>query len=134
MYERDYIKRIIQQLFDSIHKLLENPKEDNIEDIQIQYKDLYDKFLGHNFSYYYNESIETILDFFSSQEDSLEKIEMLCELLYNDALLQKDISIQNNLFAKSLALYKYIDEHSNTYSVERFKRINKINQNLLLIR
>jgi len=126
MYERDYIKRLIQQLFDSIRKLLENPKEDNIEDIQIQYKDLYDKFLGHNYSFYYNEDIEIIIESFSSQKDSIGRIEMLAELLYNDASLQKDISIKNNLFTKSLALYKYIDENSDTYSIERVKRIDTL--------
>jgi len=126
MYERDYIKRLIQQLFDSIRKLLENPKEDNIENIQIQYKDLYDKFLGHNYSFYYNEDIEIIIESFSSQKDSIGRIEMLAELLYNDASLQKDISIKNNLFTKSLALYKYIDENSDTYSIERVKRIDTL--------
>jgi len=128
MYERDYIKRLIQQLFDSIRKLLENPKEDNIEDIQIQYKDLYDKFLGHNYSFYYNEDIETIIESFSSQKDSIGRIEMLAELLYNDASLQNDLSVKNNLFAKSLALYKYIDENSDTYSIERIKRIETLSQ------
>ena len=58
-------------------------------------------------------------------EELLTRIDMLSELLYQDALL-KESEEQKYLLRKSLFLLNYLDTHSDTFSFERRGKIGEI--------
>jgi hypothetical protein len=57
-------------------------------------------------------------------------IEMISELFYQDALLKTDDALKNNLLEKALFFLSYLDEQSDTYSVERKDKIALIKRML----
>ncbi|MDE6180343.1 MAG: hypothetical protein K2G02_04340, partial [Phocaeicola sp.] len=62
-------------------------------------------------------------------EELLVRIDMLSELLYQDALLKAPAE-QHFLLKKSLFLLKYMDEHSDTFSLERRRKISEIEEKI----
>lgn len=64
-------------------------------------------------------------------QEFLTRIDMLSELLYQDALL-KEPDEKKYLLAKALYLKEYLDSHSDTFSFERRNKINEIKKLLEL--
>ena len=62
-------------------------------------------------------------------EELLTRIDMLSELLYQDALL-KESEEQKYLLRKSLFLLNYLDTHSDTFSFERRGKIGEIEKKI----
>ncbi|SDD16279.1 DUF6483 family protein [Williamwhitmania taraxaci] len=88
MIERDYIMRLIKQLFDALNQLFLNRKEERIEEIQIQLNGFYEKYLGRDSSFFYSSSVQSIIgalvDGRDIQKDGLVRVEMLAERLYRE--------------------------------------------------
>ena len=57
------------------------------------------------------------------RHELLDRVEILAELLYQDALIQSSDDEQKNLLEKSLYLLEYLDQHSDTFSFERKGKI-----------
>lgn len=121
MLQRDYIMRILQQFYDALHKLVNNIEAEKIEDVQLQFNGMYLNYLKKDSSFFYEKDISTILQFLGEGEDkdSLAKINMLTELLYNDALLNQNPEMKQNLLSKTLELLMLIKSKDKTFSAER---------------
>jgi len=130
MVERDYIKRLIKQLFDALNELFLNRKGESVEAIQIQLSGFYEKYLGRESSFFYGSSFESILGLLvenrDTQKDGLIRVEMLAELLYRDAHLNRDAKLKQNLSEKALHLFEYLNANSNTFSVDREAKIDEL--------
>jgi len=75
----------------------------------------------------------TILGFLRErceEQDLPMMIEMISELFYQDALLKTDNALKANLLEKALFFISYLDELSDTYSVERKEKIAYIKRML----
>ena len=64
-------------------------------------------------------------------QEFLTRIDMLSELLYQDALL-KEPERKEIPFSKSTLSKEYLDSHSDTFSFERRNKINEIKKLLEL--
>ena len=128
MLQRDYIMRILQQFYDALHKLVNNIEAEKIEDVQLQFNGMYLDYLKKDSSFFYENDVNTILQFLGEgkDKDSIAKINMLAELLYNDAMLNQDLDTKPNLLSKTLELLLFIKEKDKTFSSERDSRIGLI--------
>lgn len=134
-HKNDFIEKMIEQAFEVLRKLLdvENPKKEEIEDMQIQLKDMYKNLLKKNCTYFYNEPIPLIVEAINKEytkREFLSILEFLSELYFCDGRLQEDKNLKNMLFTKSLFLFNCLDKHSETYSLTRNNRIIEINKEI----
>ena len=113
MLQRDYIMRLVRQL---------------------KIQSIYRAYFNHSHHFYYEQDAEYILTDLSQDyegQEFLTRIDMLSELLYQDALL-KEPDEKKYLLAKALYLKEYLDSHSDTFSFERRNKINEIKKLLEL--
>ena len=124
--------RLLQQFFETLEKLVEERDKKNGPELQLQLQSIYRAYFNHPPTFYYNQDAEYILNEMGQNyggEELLTRIDMLSELLHQDALL-KEPEEQKYLLRKSLFLLKYLDEHSNTFSFERKGKIEEIEKKI----
>lgn len=121
MLQRDYIMRLIQLFFEALAKFIRSKEGKEPELVRLELDDLYKTFLKQPRGYFNDLSIEDIINSFDEEE--LFKIEIVAELMYQDALIG---SINEGLLTKSLALMKHIDLFSDTFSLNRQRKIGEI--------
>ncbi len=124
--------RLLQQFFETLEKLVEERDKKNGPELQLQLQSIYRAYFNHPPTFYYDQDAEYILNEMGQNyggEELLTRINMLSELLHQDALL-KEPEEQKYLLRKSLFLLKYLDEHSNTFSFERKGKIEEIEKKI----
>ena len=124
MLQRDYIMRLVRQFIEALEKLVEEKKKEDGPEFQLKIQSIYRAYFNHSHHFYYEQDAEYILTDLSQDyegQEFLTRIDMLSELLYQDALL-----------AKALYLKEYLDSHSDTFSFERRNKINEIKKLLEL--
>lgn len=132
MLQRDYIMRLLQDFVEALEKLVEERDKHDGPELQLQLQSIYRAYFNHPHIFYYNQDAEYILNDLGQNyggEELLTRIEMLSELLYQDALL-KEPEEQKYLLRKSLYLLIYLDEHSDTFSFERRGKISEIEKKI----
>lgn len=132
MLQRDYIMRLLQDFVEALEKLVEERGKHDGPELQLQLQSIYRAYFNHPHTFYYNQDAEYILNDLGQNyggEELLTRIEMLSELLYQDALL-KEPEEQNYLLRKSLYLLIYLNEHSDTFSFERRGKISEIEKKI----
>lgn len=132
MLQRDYIMRLLQDFVEALEKLVEERGKHDCPELQLQLQSIYRAYFNHPHTFYYNQDAEYILNDLGQNyggEELLTRIEMLSELLYQDALL-KEPEEQKYLLRKSLYLLIYLDEHSDTFSFERRGKISEIEKKI----
>ncbi len=123
MLQRDYILRLIQLFFDAIAKFLHSKEGKDPELLRLELDGFYKTFLKFSPNHFQNLSIEEIIYSFNDEE-RLIKIEILAELFYQEAILQKETNEQ--LLKKSLLLLNFVDLNSDVFSIDRQWKINRI--------
>lgn len=126
MLERDYIKRLIRQFFDSLEKLIEKKEYLPQENIQLEFEGMYRTYFLKPKEFFCIQDSEYILMYLCQtfeKHELLDRVEILAELLYQDALIQSSNDEQKELLGKSLYLLEYLDLHSDTFSFERKGKI-----------
>jgi Hemolysins and related proteins containing CBS domains len=132
MLQRDYIMRLLQQFFEALEKLVEERDKKDGPELQLQLQSIYRAYFNHPSTFYYDQDAEYILNEMGQNyggEELLTRIDMLSELLYQDALL-KESEEQKYLLRKSLFLLNYLDTHSDTFSFERRGKIGEIEKKI----
>lgn len=131
---KDFIEREIQKLTLMMIKLINQISGANLNDFEIGIKETNDT-LKSQFDLTIEE-ISNMQDFIliekirTLQETHLEKlVELLNEIIKkNDLIKAGKIINENKLIKKTLLLIEYIDKTSSTFSLERFKIKNVLQQ------
>lgn len=131
---KDFIEREIQKLTLLMIKLINQISGANINDFEIGIKET-NNALKSQFDLTIEE-ISNMQDFTliekisSLQETLVEKlVELLNEIIKkNDLIKTEKIINKNKLIKKTLLLIEYIDKNSNTFSLERLKMKNVLQQ------
>ncbi|MDR0743333.1 MAG: hypothetical protein LBF05_03125 [Tannerella sp.] len=131
MIERDFIMRILQEFFDAIAKLIRiNVEDPDTSRIQERFDEVYKQFFRRPSSHFYDTEKERILDDLKkegrSERDTLGRVQMLSELLYQDGLIRTSLPDKYMLLEKSLYLFGYLDRNSRTFSWERSRKMMDI--------
>ena len=134
MYEEDYFMKLIQEFFLALDKAIHGKKSlDNSSDQENSVSDLYGSYFQADSDFFYGYNAKTILGFLRErceEQDLPMMVEMISELFYQDAMLKTDDALKANLLDKALFFYSYLDEQSDTYSVERKDKIALIKRML----
>lgn len=120
--------RLLQDFAEALEKLVEERYKKEGPELQLQIQSIYRAYFNHPHTFYYTQDAEYILNDLGQNyggEELLTRIDMLSELIYQDALL-KETEEQKYLLRKSLYLLKYLDKHSDTFSFERRGKISEI--------
>ncbi len=128
MLQRDYVMRLVRELGEVLEKLLEEREKKDLPEIQLQIRSIYRTYFNHPYSFYYEQDAEYILNDLCknySWEEFLLRIDMLSEVMYQDALL-KETAEQKYILGKALYLLRYLDTHSDTFSLERRRKISEM--------
>lgn len=130
MFEKDYILRLLQQFFEDLSLFLSKKKkeeEEHEKQEDYDWASLYDTYVG-DYSFYHTAQWEEILASFSkySPSERLHRMEMLAELYFREAQLERDSAVKLSLLERSLLLWEYINKYSDTYSMERVRRMEYI--------
>ncbi|MDR0394192.1 MAG: hypothetical protein LBH77_03435 [Tannerella sp.] len=131
MIERDYIMRIVQDFFNAIAKLIRlNTEDPDTSHIQARFNDMYKQFFRHPATHFYETDKEVISSDLEkegrNERDTLEKMQMLSELLYQDGLIKTSIPEKCMILEKSLYLLDYLNRNSRTYSWDRGRKMMDI--------
>lgn len=120
--------RLLQDFTEALEKLVEERHKKEGPELQLQIQSIYRAYFNHPHTFYYTQDAEYILNDLGQnygEEELLTRIDMLSELIYQDALL-KETEEQIYLLRKPLYLLKYLDKHSDTFSFERRGKISEI--------
>jgi hypothetical protein len=131
MVERDYILRILQEFFQAIAKVVRRKEESgDFAEAEARFDEMYRQFFRRERTYYFDTEKEIIAEDIEdetiSERDAIGKIQMLAELLYQDALIRKTAPERIDLLEKALYLFRYLDANSKTFSWERGQRMQDI--------
>lgn len=123
MLQKDYIMRLMSKFFEALALFLARRRKGDEEQIEIFYTNYF-----HPSEFYINNSKEDVLNSLSEypKDEEEYRMEMLAELLYQDALERKVLELKIDLLKKSLFLYERLDLISTTYSFERKRKIQEI--------
>lgn len=127
MLQRDYIMKLIQLFFEALAKFLRNKGDKAPEVLRPELDELYKTFLKQPRDYFKSMSIDEIGNSFD-EDTRLYKIEIVAELFFQDALLGE---VDKLLLEKSLSLLQYAEINSDTFSIERHRKIGEIETILL---
>jgi hypothetical protein len=132
MLQRDYIMRLVREFVEALEKLIEERDKKEESELQLQLQSIYRAYFNHPHTFYYEQDAEYILNDLRQNyegEEFLTRIDMLSQLIYQDALL-KEREEQVYLLRKSLYLLNYLDSHSDTFSFERRGKISEIEKKI----
>ncbi len=120
--------RILQQFFNVLEKLINNFEPEKVEDIKVQLSGMYFDYLGKDISFFQNSEMDTIMKALNGGTDKevFARVSMLSELLYYSAILSESDAVKMDLLSKVLSLLRYIDEFSGSFSFERQRRIDEL--------
>ena len=109
MLEKDYLMRLIQTLLDAINKIANSIDKADIEGAKIQLSDSF-RLLGNKEDFFFDTQCEEIIEFFKLKEgDYLKRVQLLAELLYLSANIEKNniLKLEKNHKSKNIfsALY-----------------------------
>lgn len=127
MLQQDYIMRLIREFFKALEKLLgKNDPAYQKEAI----KDMYKQYVGDS-TFFQTATLEEVMKEMGKYDESerIHRLEMLAELYYVDAGLRVG-PMSDELLTKALALFRFIDSHSRTFSFDRKHKIADIEQRL----
>jgi hypothetical protein len=129
MIQKDYILRPLFILIEEIVSKFSAIKFENVKDQEQYINNLYLKYFKKSKTFFIEKDI---VDLFNDKSISSNELNLLAEIFYLDALIQKDKTIKISLFKKAVAILKHISKSSDTYSFERENRINLIENKLSL--
>ena len=137
MLEKDYIMRLIRQFFEALEKLIEKRGKEEGTTLQIEVNGMYRSYFHQPQDFFYEAGMDIILAYMQarfSEEECLQRMELLAELLAEllrfDASLKPSTEEGQMLNEKALELLTFADTHSDTFSLERRRKMEEIKAQL----
>ena len=131
MLEKDYIMRLIRQFFEALEKLIEKRGKEEGTTLQIEVNGMYRSYFHQPQDF--EAGMDIILAYMQarfSEEECLQRMELLAELLRFDASLKPSTEEGQMLNEKALELLTFADTHSDTFSLERRRKMEEIKAQL----
>lgn len=129
MLEKDYIMRLIRQFFEALEKLKEKKGKENETTLQMETSGMYRSYFHQPQDFFYEAGMDIILAYMQArftEEECLQRIELLAELIHFDASLKSSKEEQTALEQKALELLNFADTHSDTFSFGRRQKMKEI--------
>ncbi len=119
MFQKDFLLRQITVFFDALNQIINSIDKNDIGSARVQISDTY-LLLGNNANYFLTTPINSLLEYFKEKSNDyyLEKIKMLFQIMYYDAIVNKSILEGKQVLKKSILLLEYYLENTTEYSFE----------------
>lgn len=123
MLQRDYIMRLMQLFMEALARFLRNKGGKTPQMLSDELDVLYKDFVKYPRHHFEDLSVEEIMNTFI-EEERMQKVEIVAELLFQEALLKE--TPDKALLKKAMTLLKAVDLVSDTFSLERQRKIGEI--------
>ncbi|MGG6544249.1 UNVERIFIED_CONTAM: hypothetical protein NY100_02200 [Prevotella sp. 15_C9] len=123
MIRQDYFLRIIEEFTAAVALFLEKKEDDRDAGM----RDLYRQYVG-DYELLRNMTVRELVAFSLEQwkpEERIRRLGMLAELLYVEGGYKVN-PLRAMLLDKALLLYEYVDARSDTYSIDRKMKMQKL--------
>lgn len=130
MLREDYIMRLFQLFSESLAKWLSKRKSENLDLIQSFNSEVVKPYLEQDIQFFETKSRDQLVEYFNhiypDKYERLTRLEILSEVLYQQAMLETDSNLQQNIFNTTLNVLQYINSIDKTYSLARENRISDL--------
>ncbi len=120
------VMAIFQDFREDLELLANKTQFQKEETVTEELETMYQSYIEKERMFFHFSGKSDVLAFFPDDSEGLQKAEMLALLLYQDALMQDDISVKQDLLEKSWLLYQYVCATSNNFSFDRVRFIKRI--------
>jgi hypothetical protein len=138
MYQKDYILRMIEMLADLIAGILSLIKKGDLKKASQALEIVFYDFLKKDAAFFNNIPKEELTAKLLEEHNFTNgHLEILAELFYVQAelsLAQKNEKDGLQFYEKSLALFRFVEDESKTFSIERQSKIATIIDQISKIR
>lgn len=129
MVKQDYLIRMIQEVISLIANLLLNKKKLRQQE-WIEYGGLIKQLLGFPAEQLMRMNMQELIDHYQDAPDHLEKIELAAvTLLKMSDETESNIVQKSKLRQDGIALLKYVQQESHTFSIQRLQLIELLEAN-----
>ncbi len=126
MFEKDYLMRLIQNLFDSINKIINCIDKNDINGAKEIIDESFD-LLGQDSDYYISTDINAIVNNFKSKDQNyLNLVEILSHLLYLKGKVTETEEEKKKYLVQTKKLIEHYNNNSNDFSIQLNNIYNKI--------
>ena len=125
MIQKDYYLRMIEEFGRALANFMERRHDDARRDREMA--DLYRQYVG-DYTLVRNLSLEETMVYAHDQwadDERIGRLGMLAELLYAEATYCA-VPISTLLYDKAYRLYDYVETHGDTYSIDRYNKMEAI--------
>lgn len=130
MYRKDYILRMIHTLIDALKEIITGIQNEDLEEARLKLDRCYEM-LGHDATYFLENSIDDILDYFESKDEgAMEKLNILSKVMYYDGLTQETNDAKKTFLKKSIEILEYHIDYSKQYSFEDIGKLQTMKSEL----
>ena len=137
MYQRDYILRAIEMLGEVIKAFLGFLKKGEYPEAQKLLFQAYRDFLKEDAAFFHSIPADRITQtLLTNHNYTHHHLEILAELFFLEAELNfktRKYNIACDSFEKALLLFRFIEQHSQTFSMEKQQKIAAIKERILQI-
>lgn len=129
MIRKDYILKLLYELFTAVNKILQSKK--SLTEKQRDVEALYVYFNATADDYRQMDKDDIIPSLTVFDDDVVTRAEMLAEVMYADAKFYVGQYNQRiDIIKKSLFLFEYVEQHSDSFSFQRVERINELKKQI----
>lgn len=116
----DYIIRVIQEFGDALMRIINKKHPHGELQSDQSFNDLFSTYLGESRAFFINADLNGIVEFFEKDPtNSLQKLNMLSNLFYEEILNQNISPHRLALIIKTLDIYDYLNKNTKEFSLER---------------
>lgn len=116
----DYIIRVIQEFGDALMRIINKKHPHGELQSDQSFNDLFSTYLGESRAFFINADLNGIVEFFEKDPtNSLQKLNMLSNLFYEEILNQNISPHRFALIIKTLDIYDYLNKNTKEFSLER---------------
>ena len=121
MLSRDLTASVIKTFFEELSDVRDGRRQENVAN---PFAGLYMPYFHQESEWFFKAEVKEITALLA--DDPIAKLEMLTELLYQDARRLTDAEVQGVMFRKIIELYDFIDVRSMEFSIERANRAEEL--------
>lgn len=116
----DYIIRVIQEFGEALMRIVNKKHPGGELQNDQSYNDLFLTYLGESRRFFTDSDLNKIADFFEKDPaNSMQKMDMLSKLFYEEILNQNISPHKHSLIVKTLDIYDYLNKNTHEFSIER---------------
>ena len=130
MYQKDYILRMVEMLGELIASILKLIRTGDVQQAQKGIDEIYHTMLKKDAAFFQKIPVGKLTTTLIEDHNYTNgHLEILAELFYAEAELkqaQNSVALSLEYYEKSLLLFEFVDNSSNTYYRERLSKIELI--------